>query len=92
MVKIINDHETIILNYEIHAHTYHLNITHLTTKHNNMRVNRQRLYLEQMDVNLQHIKGKDNVVVDDLRRLPFHQEMDNGEVFIIEKEIPNAEP
>ena len=55
-----------ILNYEIHTHTDHINLTHLATNNNNMRVNRKRLYLDQMDVKFHHIWGEDNVVEDSL--------------------------
>src|SRR5688500_15145584 len=74
---------SVILGQQIHVHTDHENLTY--KEFNSDRVMRWRLYIEEYSPDFQYIKGKNNVMADDLSRLDFDEDISQQEAFLMDE-------
>src|SRR5688500_8606044 len=67
IVEVLKEFRNILLGKQIRVYTNHENLTQ--KKFNSDRVMQWRLYIEEYSLDLQYIKGENNVVADALSRL-----------------------
>jgi hypothetical protein len=72
IVATLKEFENILLGHEIIIYTDHKNLTY--KDFNSNRVIRQRMALERFGVQLNYVRGEDNVVADALSRLNINEE------------------
>jgi phospholipid-translocating ATPase len=74
IVETIKYFRHMLLGHKIVVKTDHKNLTHPFSNHTSNRVLRQRLLLEEYGVELEYIRGEQNVAADALSRLPSGNE------------------
>ena len=65
---------------DVVVHTDHQNLTYNSAEHTSDHVLCQRLLLEEYKVQLRYVKGKTNVAMDVISRLPYEEQRSKKDV------------